>query len=101
MSIPVETLRPDLLEAVDRWLRSVLWDSKLPGHANEKFEVHRSKGRLVFDDGTVKILQGVQEIFELMDAPEDVKPTEKGKIILIGKHIANIDFESSFRDAVK
>lgn len=101
MSIPVQTLRPELLEAVDRWLRSVLWDSKLPGQESSEFEIHRSKGRLVFDDGKVKMLQGVQEIFELMDAPDGVKPTENGKIILIGKHIANVDFERSFRDTVK
>jgi G3E family GTPase len=79
----------------------VLWDSKLPGYEDREFEIHRSKGRLVFDDGKVKILQGVQEIFELMEAPEDVKATEKGKIILIGKHIADLDFESSFRDTVR
>lgn len=101
MSIPVSTLRPEKLEDVDRWLRSVLWDSKLPGQDANDFEIHRSKGRLVFDDGTVKMLQGVQEIFELMDAPDGVEPSQEGKIILIGKHIANVDFKSSFKAAVE
>lgn len=101
MSIPVDTLRPEQLDDVDRWLRSVLWDNKLPGQESSKWEIHRSKGRLVLDDGQVKILQGVQEIFELMDAPEGVEPTQKSKIILIGKHIADVDFEGSFRQTVK
>lgn len=100
MSIPVDVLRPEQLKDVDRWLRSVLWDSKLPGQDKSNFEIHRSKGRLVFDDGQVKMLQGVQEIFELMDAPEGVEPTQKGKIILIGKYIADVDFEGSFRATV-
>lgn len=101
MTIPVQTLRPEQLDDVDRWLRSVLWDSKLPGKEDSKFEIHRSKGRLVLDDGRVKMLQGVQEIFELMNAPEGVESTQTGKIIFIGKHIADVDFEGSFRATVK
>lgn len=101
VSIHVGLLRPDQLDQVDRWLRSVLWDSKLPGKDEPTdFEIHRSKGRLVFDNGEVKMLQGVQEIFELIDAPEGAQQTQKGKIILIGKHVANVDFEGSFRQAI-
>lgn len=46
------------------------------------------------------MLQGVQEIFELIDAPNGAELTQKGKIILIGKHVANVDFEGSFRQSV-
>ncbi|KAL6860099.1 hypothetical protein ACO1O0_004124 [Amphichorda felina] len=101
VSIPVGPLRPDQLDQVDRWLRSVLWDSKLPGKDEPvDFEIHRSKGRLIFENGQVKMLQGVQEIFELIDAPNGAELTQKGKIILIGKHVANVDFEGSFRQSV-
>ncbi|KAH8129399.1 cobW-domain-containing protein [Trichoderma asperelloides] len=60
VSIPVPALRPEQLEDVDRWLRAVLWDHKLPDAENaSEFEIHRSKGRLVFKNGNVKLLQGM------------------------------------------
>ncbi|KAF5020986.1 hypothetical protein F66182_6967 [Fusarium sp. NRRL 66182] len=59
VTIPVARLEPGQLDAVDRWLRSVLWDNKLPEAKGEgDFEIHRSKGRLVFANGDVKMLQG-------------------------------------------
>lgn len=63
-----------------------------------EFEIHRSKGRLAFINGDVKLLQGVREIFELIDAPNgaNISSTE-GKIILIGRGVKDIDFESDFR----
>lgn len=66
-----------------------------------EFEIHRSKGRLVFKNGDVKLLQGVREVFELIDAPDgaEVSSTE-GKIILIGRGVKDIDFESDFRHII-
>ncbi|KAL9488486.1 hypothetical protein ACSS6W_000763 [Trichoderma asperelloides] len=89
VSIPVPALRPEQLEDVDRWLRAVLWDHKLPDAENaSEFEIHRSKGRLVFKNGNVKLLQGVREIFEIMDAPNGAEITStEGKIILIGRGV--------------
>ncbi|KAH6996256.1 CobW/HypB/UreG, nucleotide-binding domain-containing protein [Ilyonectria sp. MPI-CAGE-AT-0026] len=104
VTIPVGRLRPGQLDDVDRWLRAVLWDSKLPAAAEEKtFEIHRCKGRLVFDNGDVKILQGVREVFEINEAPVNVdqETPAEGKIILIGKNVAGVDFERSFQQAVK
>jgi hypothetical protein len=90
------------LEDVDRWLRAVLWDHKLPATDSAvEFEIHRTKGRLVFKNGDVKLLQGVREIFELIDAPNgaEISSTE-GKIILIGRGVQGIDFESNFRQTI-
>ncbi|EHK43142.1 hypothetical protein TRIATDRAFT_320449 [Trichoderma atroviride IMI 206040] len=76
VSIPVPALRPEQLQDVDRWLRAILWDHKLSGTENNvEFEIHRSKGRLVFNNGEVKLLQGVREIFEIMDAPNGAEIT--------------------------
>jgi CCR4-NOT transcription complex subunit 2 len=98
----VPALRPEQLDDVDRWLRAVLWDYKLPGTENTvEFEIHRSKGRLVFQNGNVKLLQGVREIFEIMDAPNGAEITATaGKIILIGRGVQGIDFESNFRQTI-
>lgn len=95
-------LRPEQLEDVDRWLRAVLWDHKLPGTEKDvEFEIHRSKGRLAFKNGDVKLLQGVREIFEIMDAPNGAEITStEGKIILIGRGVQGIDFESSLRQTI-
>ncbi|OAQ94874.1 COBW domain-containing protein [Purpureocillium lilacinum] len=104
ISIPVPRLRPDQLEAVDRWLRSVLWDNQLPGTDGEGgFEIHRSKGRIVLQSGEVKMMQGVREVFELIDAPDGAPASEgqEGKIIFIGRKVADVDFEASFRRAVQ
>jgi hypothetical protein len=90
------------LEEVDIWLRSILWDSKVPGPSDEQIqvEIHRLKARLVFETGEVKMVQGVRETFEIID---DVKSTsdtgattQTGKLVLIGRGIHNVDFERSF-----
>jgi G3E family GTPase len=77
---------------IDGWLRSVLWDLKLPGVGDDDstgFEIHRVKGRVVLDDGGVKMVQGVREVFEIFDSretsSEQMPPNEKGKIVLIGR----------------
>lgn len=103
ITVPVDKLKPEQLEDVDRWLRSVLWDHKLPGHESEsQFEVHRSKGRLLLDNGEIKMLQGVREVFDLTDAPpSDEPPPTEGKIILIGRELGNIDFVSSFKECLQ
>ncbi|KAM3432801.1 hypothetical protein MY4824_006318 [Beauveria thailandica] len=86
ITIPVDTLKPTQLEQVDKWLRQVLWENELPGTDEaQEFEIHRCKGRLIFDNGETKMLQGVREIFELIDAPTSHEPTPaSGKIIFIG-----------------
>lgn len=102
ITIPVGQLKPTQLELVDKWLRQVLWENELPGtDAPQNFEIHRSKGRLIFENGEVKMLQGVREIFELIDAPESDEPVPtSGKIIFIGRHVAELDFEQSFKSIV-
>lgn len=92
----------------------MLWDSKLPGPASgatendtdhHPLEVHRLKGRLPLSNGDVKIVQGVREVFEILDSPEagltEVASNEQGKIVLIGRNLNNVDFEKSFINAIK
>ncbi|KAM0718698.1 hypothetical protein Q7P37_005769 [Cladosporium fusiforme] len=56
------------LEALDGWLRGLLWESRVPGLEDVVgWEVHRTKGRVRLVSGRVKMLQGVREIFELID----------------------------------
>lgn len=95
-------MRADQLDRVDKWLRALLWDNELPGgNLPENFEIHRSKGRLIFEDGQIKMLQGVREIFELIDAPQnDGELPAEGKIIFIGRKLGDVDFVGSFKQAI-
>lgn len=114
LSIPLPVLTDQMLENTDAWLRSVLWDSILPGHSKPEegkhaFEIHRLKGRLMLEDNGEKIIQGVRELFDIFDSPDAhgssvASPDERqrsGKMVLIGRHLQDFDFERSFLDAMK
>ncbi|KAF2489543.1 cobW-domain-containing protein [Lophium mytilinum] len=114
ISLPVPVLEPQKLDAVDAWLRSVLWESVLPLSGSSKqltFEVHRIKGRIVLTDGVVKLLQGVREVFEFLDESNSARskePTEAdapssavGKIVVIGRGIDQDSFRLSLEKALE
>lgn len=107
---------------VDEWLRSVLWESQLPdpaggpklGGRNDptSFEIHRTKGRLVLKDSSVKVVQGVRELFEIFEAPasnpaeeaagnDAAAAPESSKLILIGRRLEQFDFEKSILSAIR
>ncbi|KAI0100623.1 vitamin b12 biosynthesis, cobw-like protein [Nemania sp. FL0031] len=106
VSFSIPFLEPGRLQEIDGWLRSVLWESEVPGTSAEqtKFEIHRLKARLIFRDGDTKIVQGVREIFEIVDGEKlglNVNTSsEAGKIVLIGRGIHNVNFEQSFLDRI-
>lgn len=92
---------------LDKWLRTVLWETNLP-HANlSGWDIHRIKGRIPLQDGGLKVLQGVREIFELIDGivvDESSDDAKGGKIVIIGRNIgheaAKIAFQESLSTAV-
>lgn len=106
MSITLPSLTPDQVEKVDEWLRAVLWENDLPHDSSSRdvaFEVHRMKGRLVMEDGSQKMIQGVREVFEIMDSPTggtDEGHQITGKIVLIGRHLKDYDFRNSLGRAI-
>ncbi|KAK7927157.1 CobW/HypB/UreG- nucleotide-binding domain-containing protein [Apiospora marii] len=95
VAINVPALLPEQLTKVDSWLRSILWESEVPGmdeKQSEGLEIHRLKARLVFQDGKVKMIQGVREVFEIFDAPSSQSTPENGtdtpvsgKVVIIGR----------------
>lgn len=82
------------MTALDAWLRSVLWESKVPGRADlTGWEIHRSKGRVRLQDGRMKMMQGVREIFEMIDradatGDEDGGDEQGGRIVFIGRNVS-------------
>ena len=107
MSIPLDTLGDGQVEKLDAWLRSVLWDNKLPGDKDSHavpFEIHRLKGRIAMPDGRVKVIQGVRELFEIFVPPVNADGEEtatSSKLVLIGRHLKDFDFSGSLATAVR
>ena len=92
------------VDKVDEWLQSVLWENELPGDSGEHdapFDIHRLKGRLLLQDGSQKMVQGVREIFEIMDGPPvETDELEAGKLVLIGRRLEDFGFQESLLRAV-
>ncbi|KAF7198426.1 COBW domain-containing protein 1 [Pseudocercospora fuligena] len=91
------------LEKLDEWLRTVLWETRLPGAADlSGWEIHRIKGRIPLQEGGLKVLQGVREIFELIDAvlDGDEDGTAEGKIVIIGRNIGHEEAKRAFQESL-
>ncbi|OIW32402.1 cobW-domain-containing protein [Coniochaeta ligniaria NRRL 30616] len=106
ISILLPALTSSQVEAIDEWLRMVLWEYMLPGETAAQdgplFEIHRLKGRLVLEDGKQKMIQGVRELFDIIDNPSSgTSEPGQGKMILIGRHLEEFDFQRSLLAAIE
>lgn len=75
-------------DLLDEWIRSVLWENRLPGIAeNPNLQVLRCKGLVTMESGEQYMLQGVRSMYEMTKVGEqvDIGVPEPGKIVLIGK----------------
>ncbi|KAL8976471.1 MAG: hypothetical protein Q9205_007524 [Flavoplaca limonia] len=108
LTLQVPLLQPHRREKLESWLRSLLWESVLPPpsissientYPNEQaFEIHRVKGQIPMSDGTNIMIQGVRDVFEMIDQGGDgstEKGERKGKIVLIGKGLVGLPFHES------
>lgn len=103
------------MDRLDGWLRKVLWESKLPGFEDVVggWEIHRTKGRVRLEGGGMKMLQGVREIFEMIDGVdaaggggdgEEGAREEGSRIVFIGRNLGgetSAAFQQSLDDALK
>lgn len=87
--VPVPILPAAQVEVLDEWIRSVLWEHKLPNEEEvEGLDVLRCKGMFRTDVGEVYVLQGVREMYDLSlaESTEDSDGAgEVGKLVFIGK----------------
>ena len=109
--LPLPVLNPHQLVRLESWLRSVLWDVRLPILSDDfarthgstsrdsSFSIHRAKGRIRLTDGTVKMIQGVREVFEIVDMDDGGaglgEVTTPSKVVFIGKGLDQQAFERS------
>ncbi|KAJ7163357.1 CobW domain-containing protein [Mycena filopes] len=89
--VTVPVLSQARLDALDEWVRTVLWESHLPGEAPsdtaaKPLSVLRCKGLFVLDSGAQYVLQGVRNMYEIAEAPADAALgiPDAGKLVLIG-----------------
>ncbi|KAF2171659.1 hypothetical protein M409DRAFT_63289 [Zasmidium cellare ATCC 36951] len=105
MTISLPALDTNSLDPLDEWLRTVLWENQLPGDNNAPiWEIHRIKGRIPLTTGGVKMLQGVREIFEFIDAAVDTGKADttsikeqRGKIVIIGRNVGDANSTAAFQ----
>ena len=87
--VPVPILPAAQVEVLDEWIRSVLWEHKLPNEEDvEGLDVLRCKGMFRTDAGEVYVLQGVREMYDLSlaESMEDSDGVgDIGKLVFIGK----------------
>lgn len=93
------------LDLLDLWLRSLLWEGEVPfSQAEERsgetklptLDIHRLKGRLMMKDGKKQLIQGVREVFEIFDAPnQETQDHANGKLVLIGRGLKDVDLMGS------
>ena len=80
------------LDALDAWIRSVLWEGMLPdAGAQDSPEVLRCKGTFSNESGQQYVLQGVRSMYEITKTSEKETiglPTP-GKLVLIGKGLTD------------
>ena len=95
--LPGPLLEEDL-ETLENWLRALLWEGVLLHQREESemkgFEVHRTKGRIVMQKGKNKIVQGVREVFEIID-DDSGKGSAEGRLVFIGRGLNREEMEGS------
>lgn len=116
-TLALPPLTSDQLNKLDTFLRNFLWTRLFLSHpeaegvslesAGSRPEIHRIKGRLVMQEGGIKLLQGVREVFEFIDAADasssgDGSASDRGngKIVFIGRNLVPAALQKSLEDAV-
>ena len=80
---------------LEEWIRTVLWESRLPEHSGDThaspLEVLRCKGMFGTQSGQTFVLQGVRNLYELEPLVGDkVGLPDHGKLVFIGKGLDDI-----------
>ena len=97
MQVRCPRLSSSQIEKLDEWIRSVLWEGKIPSGpdaGNEKCEVEvlRCKGAFSTESGEMYVLQGVRSMYELnrVDGERDMGVPDEGKLVFIGKGLDEV-----------
>jgi G3E family GTPase len=95
--VPIPSLPAERVQVLDEWIRSVLWENRLPDSTfeNPELQILRCKGMFHSDTNKTFVLQGVRDIYELaqLDVSEDNHDADGvgdvGKLVFIGKGLTD------------
>ncbi|KAG1776181.1 CobW/HypB/UreG, nucleotide-binding domain-containing protein [Suillus placidus] len=101
LQVTLPTLTRHRLQEVDEWIRTVLWENRIPDNDHQtglsELKVLRCKGLFVMESGEQYVLQGVQSMYDLSLVEGDVTGIpNSGKLVLIGKGL-----DDSVRQSLK
>lgn len=86
---PLSPFDPEKLYLLENWLQILLWDDGT--NRKKKYEIHRLKGYIPITDGSARVVQGVREIFDIMEVEGGkAEGQDEGKIVFIGKGLEHI-----------
>jgi G3E family GTPase len=102
LQVPCPVMLPSRLEKLDEWIRTVLWENRLPGgEEDHELQVLRCKGLFTMESGEKYVLQGVRSLYEMSRVAEEVVGVpELGKLVLIGKGLTQT-VQRSLEDALR
>jgi len=116
VALNVSALDELKLDRLETWLRTLLWEGLELAHpdaqggdanaSTDRTDIHRIKGRILLSDGRTKLLQGVREVFEFIDAADasgegsSQTMEQKGKIIIIGRNVNRDALQHSLDQAI-
>ncbi|RPB03229.1 cobW-domain-containing protein [Choiromyces venosus 120613-1] len=109
VSLDLPELDEEMLDSLDAWIRSLLWEVEVPSPSKEPgdrvlgdsskqpiLDIHRLKGRAITKTGKALLIQGVRETFEIFDAPDQNSAIKaQGKLVLIGRGLRDVDVKES------
>jgi len=106
ITLEFPSLSEDALALLDSWLQSILWECILPESETIRdgaaFEIHRTKGRVTMQDGSVRLIQGVREVYEILEPDSKASVATGGsKLVLIGRGLDAEPWQSSLNAALK
>ncbi|KAG1898155.1 CobW domain-containing protein [Suillus fuscotomentosus] len=101
LQVTLPTLTRHRLQELDEWIRTVLWENRIPDNYHQtglsELKVLRCKGLFVMESGEQYVLQGVQSMYDLSLVEGDVTGIpDSGKLVLIGKGL-----DDSVRQSLK
>lgn len=98
MSCPV--LSPSRFDELDEWIRTVLWENRLPEKTDTPdLQVLRCKGLFFTENGDQYVLQGVRNMYEIskIEDQEVMGVPDAGKLVLIGKGLSDVVRQSLYK----
>ncbi|KKY14456.1 putative cobw domain-containing protein [Phaeomoniella chlamydospora] len=88
ISKPLSIFDPQRISELESWLQTLLWND---AGQKKEYEIHRTKGYVPCTDGSARVIQGVREIFEIIEVDGNRDDLEKeGKVVFIGRGLEHI-----------